>query len=151
MLRGSSASMVDGQKMSIAVSEPHKAKGIFAGVLYTILTKYGDSETPGSKSEFSVTRSYDDICNLYRFLMLTYRKEGVIIPPPPTKGNLGLIQRVSTARSENLTASAASRIIEKKCVGMVSNKISITTIFGQLSLILVHICNIAVNKIGLKQ
>ena len=120
MLRGSSASVVDGQRMSIAVSEPHKAKGLFSGVLYTIITKYGDAEPNqlSNKSFFSVTRSYNEICNLYQFLMLSYKKAGVIVPPPPPKGNLGLVEKVSTARSENITASAASRSIDKKCVAL---------------------------------
>jgi len=121
MLRGSSASVVDGHKMSIAVSEPHKAKGIFfGGVLYTIITKYGDEngENFGNKTFYSVTRTYNDIVNLYQFLMLSYKKDGVVIPPPPIKGNLGLIEKVTTVRSENLSSSSASRSIDKKCVAL---------------------------------
>ena len=121
MLRGSSASVVDGHKMSIAVSEPHKAKGIlFGGVLYTIITKYGDEngENFGNKTFYSVTRSYNDIVNLYQFLMLSYKKDGIIIPPPPVKGNLGLIEKVTTVRAENLSSSSASRSIDKKCVAL---------------------------------
>ena len=120
MLRGSSASVVDGHKMSIAVSEPHKAKGIlFGGVLYTIITKYGDEngENFGNKTFYSVPRSYNDIVNLYQFLMLSYKKDGVVIPPPPIKGNLGLIEKVTTVRSENLSSSSASRYV---CIIIIS-------------------------------
>ena len=121
ILRGSNTGTAGSQKISIAVSEPHKSKGFFGGVVYNIVTKYygeGYDQQFGSNSHFSVTRSYKDIQNLYKYLNLSYQKHGVIIPPPPPKANLGIVDSVQTAGAKNLTSSAASRSIDRKCVAL---------------------------------
>ena len=88
-------------------------------MVYNIITKYyGEQFVSGSNSHFSVTRSYKDIQNLYKYLNLSYQKHGVIIPPPPPKANLSIVDTVQTAGAKNLTASAASRSIDKKCVAL---------------------------------
>lgn len=110
-----------GQKISIAVSEPFKnRKGLFKSVVYTILTRYGGERTGqyGGNSHYSVTRSYSDIEHMYKYLVLSYKKEGVIVPPPPQKNSLGFIQSSSSINGENLAASNASRAIDKKCVAL---------------------------------
>ena len=120
-MRGSNTGTAGSQKISIAVSEPHKSKGFFGGVVYNIITKYygeGYDQQFGSNSHFSVTRSYKDIQNLYKYLTLSYQKHGVIIPPPPPKANLGIVDTVQTAGAKNLNSSAASRSIDKKCVAL---------------------------------
>lgn len=88
-------------------------------MVYNIITKYyGEQFVSGSNNHFSVTRSYKDIQNLYKYLTLSYQKVGVIIPPPPPKANLSIVDTVQTAGAKNLTASAASRSIDKKCVAL---------------------------------
>ena len=120
ILRGNTTGSAGNQKIALAVSEPHKRKGFFGGVVYNIITKYyGEQFASGSSnSHFSVTRSYKDIQNLYKYLNLSYQKHGVIIPPPPPKANLSIVDTVQTAGAKNLTASAASRSIDKKCVAL---------------------------------
>lgn len=121
ILRGSSIGASGSQKISIAVSEPHKAKkGWFRGVVYTIVTKYyGDKfDDYGANSHFSVSRSYSDIKTLYEYLNLSYKKLGVIIPPPPPKASLGFVDTVNTAGPKNLASSSALKSIDKKCVAL---------------------------------
>ena len=122
ILRGSTTGASGAQKISIAVSEPHKdkKKGIFGGIVYTIVTKYyGDQFNDyGSNSHFSVTRSYKEIKTLYEYLVFSYKKQGIIIPPPPPKASLSIVDNISTVGSKNLNSSAASRTIDKKCVAL---------------------------------
>lgn len=120
-MRGTSTGTAGNQKISIAVSEPHKLKkAFFGGIVYTIITKYfGDQFTDyGSNSHFSVSRSYTDIKMLFEYLEFNYKKQGIIIPPPPPKASLTIVDTVTTAGSKNITASAASRSIDKKCVAL---------------------------------
>ena len=99
LLRGSATGSSGQQKITIAVSEPHKSKkGLFGGVVYTIMTRYYADQFNdyGVNSHFTVTRSYKDIQTLYDYLLFTYKKQGVIVPPPPPKANLGLKDKMST-------------------------------------------------------
>jgi hypothetical protein len=51
-------------------------------------------------------------------LLLTYKKLGIIVPPPPPKASLAIIATVATVGNEKLHASAASRAIDRKCVAL---------------------------------
>jgi len=107
---------IEVQKISIAVSEPknHFHLGDFGKVYYTIVTR-------NLEGEFTTEKTYQDIIELYKYLDGKYLIHGVIVPPPPPKQSLKLIEDIQkdvNLMSDGERKVSASKTIDKKCVAL---------------------------------
>ena len=104
---------IEVQKISIAVSEP-KNHFRLGEVYYTIVTR-------NLEGEFTAEKTYQDIIELYKYLDGKYLMHGVIVPPPPPKESLKLIEDIPKdvdLMSDGEREVSASKTIDKKCVAL---------------------------------
>lgn len=114
------------QKISVAVSEPKRSQGSHGYLIYTIVSRYEDT------NEYRSKRSYREILDLYGYLDSAYLEHGVIVPPPPTKESVAFIEPVDKEKIRKFSASQGKNVtillnftsiilfldIEQRCVAL---------------------------------
>ena len=83
---------------------------------YTIVTRNIEDDTG---NQYITRRTYKDIVDMYQYLDARYLMHGVIVPPPPPKESLNLIEKVQKeAWDDGERALSASKTLDKKCVAL---------------------------------
>ena len=107
----------DVQKISIVVSEPQISHlGDAPQVFYIMVTRAVTSSVGGGTMKNHIThRTYKEISNVYQHLDAKYLRHGIIVPLPPTKESIKLIEDI---RNGDERKSSTLQSFHKKCVAL---------------------------------